>query len=64
MGQIRFQTNFRAGDQAVDWTQSDGLKSSIIAALSLSLSGMGLSHSDIGGYTTAFQLGENFLFKN
>lgn len=41
-----------AGDQAVDWTQSDGLKSSIIAALSLATGGMGLSHSDIGGYTT------------
>lgn len=45
-----------AGDQTVDWTQSDGLGSSIIAALSLSMSGMGLSHSDIGGYTTIPQL--------
>ena len=45
-----------AGDQTVDWTQSDGLPSSIISALSLSLSGMGLTHSDIGGYTTIGQL--------
>ena len=37
-----------AGDQAVDWTASDGLKSSIIGALSLACGGMGLSHSDIG----------------
>jgi len=40
-----------AGDQAVDWTQSDGLMSSITAALSLACGGMGMSHSDIGGYT-------------
>ena len=40
-----------AGDQAVDWTQSDGLKSSIVAALSLAVGGVGMSHSDIGGYT-------------
>lgn len=40
-----------AGDQTVDWTQSDGLPSSIVSALSLSVSGMGLTHSDIGGYT-------------
>ena len=46
-----------AGDQTVDWTKSDGLPSSIVAALSLALSGMGLSHSDIGGYTSIPQLG-------
>lgn len=42
-----------AGDQNVDWSRSDGLKSSIIGALSLAVSaGVGLSHSDIGGYTS------------
>ena len=45
-----------AGDQTVDWTKSDGLPSSIVAALSLAVSGMGLSHSDIGGYTSFPQL--------
>merc|ERR1719334_582754 len=40
-----------AGDQTVDWTLSDGLPSSIVSALSLAVSGMGLTHSDIGGYT-------------
>ena len=40
-----------AGDQLVDWSQSDGLPSSIVSALSLATSGMGLTHSDIGGYT-------------
>ena len=39
------------GDQLVDWSQSDGLPSSIVSALSLATSGMGLTHSDIGGYT-------------
>ena len=34
-----------AGDQTVDWSFSDGLPSSIVAALSLAVSGMGLSHS-------------------
>ena len=34
-----------AGDQTVDWSKSDGLKSSIIAALSLAVSGgVGVSH--------------------
>ncbi|TRY69177.1 hypothetical protein TCAL_05612 [Tigriopus californicus] len=47
-----------SGDQNVDWTQSDGLKSSIVSSLSLSLGGMGLSHSDIGGYTGMPPLGE------
>lgn len=45
-----------AGDQTVDWTRSDGLASSIVSALSLAMSGMGLTHSDIGGYTTIDQL--------
>lgn len=40
-----------SGDQTVDWTKSDGLPSSIVSSLSLATSGMGLVHSDIGGYT-------------
>ena len=47
-----------AGDQTVDWTISDGLPSSIVAALSLAVSGMGLSHSDIGGYTSIPQISD------
>ena len=48
-----------AGDQTVDWTASDGIKSSIVAALSLAVSGsgVGLTHSDIGGYTSFPELG-------
>ena len=43
-----------AGDQNVDWSEDDGLPSVIPAALSLALSGHGLHHSDIGGYTTLY----------
>ncbi len=57
LGSKNSQVMSWAGDQTVDWTKSDGLPSSIISALSLSLSGMGLTHSDIGGYTTVGQLG-------
>jgi hypothetical protein len=50
-----------AGDQTVDWTASDGLPSSVIAALSLAVSGMGLSHSDIG--TEIYTHGINTVLK-
>ncbi|MGH0054275.1 MAG: TIM-barrel domain-containing protein, partial [Sphaerochaetaceae bacterium] len=43
-----------AGDQNVDWSEDDGLPSVVCAALSLAMSGMGLHHSDIGGYTTLY----------
>ncbi len=43
-----------AGDQNVDWSVDDGLPSVIPAALSLAMSGCGLHHSDLGGYTTLF----------
>lgn len=43
-----------AGDQNVDWSDDDGLPSVIPAALSLGMSGHGLHHSDIGGYTTLY----------
>ncbi|MFP2469436.1 alpha-glucosidase [Pseudescherichia vulneris] len=45
-----------AGDQNVDWSLDDGLASVIPAALSLAMSGHGLHHSDIGGYTTLFEM--------
>jgi alpha-glucosidase len=43
-----------AGDQNVDWSEDDGLPSALCAALSLAMSGAGLHHSDIGGYTTLY----------
>lgn len=41
-----------AGDQSVNWSLDDGLASTIPAALSVGMTGMGLTHSDIGGYTS------------
>ncbi len=40
------------GDQHVDWSVDDGISSVIPATLSLAMSGFGITHSDIGGYTT------------
>lgn len=51
-GTTAYSTLMWAGDQMVDWSVDDGLPSVIPAALSLGYSGFGLSHSDIGGYTT------------
>ena len=36
-----------AGDQTVDWTKSDGLPSSIVAALSLAVSGKNIDNTDV-----------------
>lgn len=52
----RYSMMMWAGDQNVDWSKDDGLPSVIPAALSAGMSGCGLHHSDIGGYTTLFTL--------
>ena len=44
------------GDQHVDWSVDDGLPSVIPATLSLAMSGFGITHSDVGGYTTIMQM--------
>ena len=49
---LKFCTMMWAGDQNVDWSDDDGIPSALTAALSLAMCGMGLHHSDIGGYTT------------
>ncbi|MCG8501795.1 MAG: alpha-glucosidase [Firmicutes bacterium] len=51
-GMSRYSTIMWAGDQLVNWSLDDGLASVIPAALSLGMSGFGISHSDIGGFTT------------
>ncbi len=43
-----------AGDQSVDFSRHDGLVTVICGALSAGMSGCGLHHSDIGGYTSLF----------
>lgn len=47
------------GDQHVDFSYDDGLASVIPASLSLSVSSFGISHSDVGGYTTMFHMKRN-----
>lgn len=52
LGSGNYSTLFWHGDQLVNWSKDDGLPSVIVAAQSMSLSGVSLTHSDIGGYTT------------
>ncbi|MFZ5354140.1 MAG: alpha-glucosidase [Bacillota bacterium] len=51
-GTSRYSTLVWAGDQLVNWSKDDGLPTVIPAGISLGLSGVGIYHSDIGGYTT------------
>lgn len=51
-GTARESTLMWNGDQHVDWSYDNGLPSVIPATLSLAMSGYGIAHSDIGGYTT------------
>ncbi|TDP95318.1 alpha-glucosidase [Halanaerobium saccharolyticum] len=51
-GNQKYCTLMWAGDQSVNWSLDDGLASVIPAALSMGMSGCGLHHSDIGGYTS------------
>lgn len=49
---VKHTTLIWNGDQHVDFSDDFGMRSAVRASLSLSLSGVGLSHSDVGGYTT------------
>ena len=51
-GTVTYSDMMWNGDQHVDWSLDDGLASVIPATLSLAMSGYGLTHSDVGGYTT------------
>ncbi|PIK55362.1 putative glucan 1,3-alpha-glucosidase, partial [Apostichopus japonicus] len=53
-GSQRYNVMAWAGDQLVDFSTADGLASVIPATLSLGLSGFGLQHFDIGGYTSLY----------
>ncbi|MBD7963065.1 alpha-glucosidase [Fictibacillus norfolkensis] len=48
----KYCTLLWGGDQSVNWSLDDGLASVIPAALSSGMTGCGLHHSDIGGYTS------------
>ncbi|MFT4145402.1 MAG: alpha-glucosidase [Mobilitalea sp.] len=45
-----------AGDQSVNFSRHDGLVTVIIGALSAGMMGCGLHHSDIGGYTSIYDI--------
>ncbi len=45
-----------AGDQCVDFSRHDGLRSTITAALSAGLVGNRFHHSDVGGFTSLYGL--------
>ncbi|MGN0240892.1 MAG: alpha-glucosidase [Candidatus Weimeria sp.] len=51
-GTVGTSTMMWTGDQHVDWSVDDGIHSVIPATLSLAMSGIGMAHSDVGGYTT------------
>ncbi|RJX24448.1 MAG: alpha-glucosidase [Acholeplasma sp.] len=53
---VKYAPSLWAGDQHVDYSNEDGLPSAIVSALSLSVSGVGITHSDIGGYTTILHM--------
>lgn len=53
---IKYSTLMWTGDQHVDWSVDDGLASVIPATLSLGMSGYGIAHSDVGGYTTIMHM--------
>lgn len=52
----KYSTMMWNGDNHVDYSIDFGLPSVIPAALSLTCCGFGLSHSDVGGYTTFLSL--------
>lgn len=53
---VKYSSMMWTGDQHVDWSIDDGLPSVIPATLSLAMSGYGITHSDIGGYTTIMHM--------
>lgn len=53
-GSQKYCTLLWAGDQSVDFSRHDGLCTVICAALSAGMTGCGLTHCDIGGYTSLF----------
>ncbi len=55
-GTQKYAPSLWAGDQHVDFSKEDGLPSAIISALSMSTIGVGVTHSDIGGYTTILHM--------
>ena len=53
---IQYTNSMWNGDQHVDFSDEYGLGSVIPSSLSMSCSGVGVIHSDIGGYTTVLHM--------
>jgi alpha-glucosidase len=53
---IQYTPSMWCGDQHVDYSDEYGLGSVIPSLLSMSMSGVGVAHSDIGGYTTVLHM--------
>jgi len=53
-GSQKYCTLLWAGDQSVDFSIHDGLATVVCASLSAGMVGCGITHSDIGGYTSLF----------
>lgn len=56
---IKYTNLMWSGDQHVDFSKAYGLPSAIVSTLSMSTIGIGLNHSDIGGYTTILHMKRN-----
>ena len=53
---VRHTTLMWNGDQCCDWSLAGGMPEAIPAALSLGVSGYGLCHSDVGGFSAFFHV--------
>lgn len=53
-GTSRYSHSVWAGDQMVDWSRHDGLPSVLPSALSSGMVGIGVHHSDLGGFTSLY----------
>jgi sulfoquinovosidase len=53
---IKYTNSMWNGDQHVDYSDEYGLGSVIPASLSMAYSGVGVVHSDVGGYTTILHM--------
>ncbi|GFR99237.1 family 31 glycosyl hydrolase, alpha-glucosidase, partial [Elysia marginata] len=53
----RYSTLLWNGDQNVDFSLDDGIRSALYGSVGAGLNGITFSHFDIGGYTTAAEFG-------
>ncbi|MBO6280115.1 MAG: alpha-glucosidase [Bacilli bacterium] len=56
---VQYSNSIWNGDNHVDWSDEYGIGSVIPASLSLACCGTGVTHSDIGGYTTVMFMRRN-----